>query len=170
MRALVLACLVLSASPAVSRTLTVPLLPQSSEVALRASAFGLFSMEGRFARFAGTLTYDPAAPERCAAAIRVDVASLMMAQAAPRATILGPEFMDVAQYPILSFEGRCDASGMVDGMLTMRGESHALRLRLSREGQQIIVTGGLRRAEWGMGARPFLVGPVIHIRVSTALS
>jgi polyisoprenoid-binding protein YceI len=143
---------------------TVPLSPASSKVHLRAYALGLVSLNGNFTRFDGTLRFDPADAASCTAALTVDVASLTMSNPTARAEIIGPEFLDAARFPTLRFEGKCDTTG-VDGMLMMHGVLRPVRLKMSWDRQDVTVVTSLRRADWGITAKPLLVGATVRIRV-----
>jgi polyisoprenoid-binding protein YceI len=148
---------------------TVSLAPASSEVHLRAYALGLVPFSGEFTRFGGVLHFDPTDAARCEAALTVDVDSLKMADAAARARILGPEFMDAARFPTLRFEGQCDQAG-VGGVLLMHGVTRPVRLKMSWNRQDVTVVTSIRRADWGITASPLLVGATVRIRVEAARS
>ncbi|MDQ2802327.1 MAG: YceI family protein [Pseudomonadota bacterium] len=170
MHHLALAVLLAAAAPADARARTVPITPQIGEVHIGAAALRLFSVGGRFTRFEGTLTYDPAELGRCSVALTVDVASLVSSSAvARREMILGPEFLDAARYPYLRFEGRCQGTE-VEGSLSMHGVTRPLRLEAEWQERRVVVSGRLLRALWGIGGRPLVVGPMIRIRVVAGLS
>ena len=100
---------------------TVRLAPPTATLALRAYAMGLLPIDSRFTRFDGSLTYDPAPPGRCTASLTAFTDSLENANPAMRETILGPEFLDAAHFPTLTFSGTCAAAEVVTGTLSLRG-------------------------------------------------
>lgn len=148
---------------------TVTLAPEDATLGLRAYALGLMPVEVRVGRFVGTLTYNPADPARCTVRMVADVASVETSNPDTRATLLGPEFMDVARFPTLTFTGICAPGDLVTGNLTMRGVTRPLELSLDWGQHRLIAHGQLRRALWGMSGRPFVVGPTIGIRMATKL-
>ncbi len=136
---------------------------------MRAYAMGFLPIDARLARFDGTLTYDPDQPGRCTAALTAEVASLETSDSAMRENILSPDFLDGARFPTLSFVGTCTASDTADGSLTLRGVTRPLAMQLAWSAHRLVGVGHVRRALWGMEAKPMMVGPVIRIRVTAAL-
>ena len=106
--ALLFAGLACSAQAAPRR---IPLSPPASEVAFRAYGAGLLPIDATFARFDGWLTYDPDDRASCQVELHVQVASMVTEDQAMRATIVGPDFMDAASFPDLTYTGSCGASG-----------------------------------------------------------
>jgi polyisoprenoid-binding protein YceI len=162
---------VLLFAPALARAAprTLALAPDDATFGLRAYALGLMPVDARVSRFAGTLTYDPAAPGRCEVRMTAEVASVETGDPGTRETILGPDFMDAARFPTLSFTGVCSAADTIAGNLTMRGVTRPLALTLDWRAHRLVAHGALHRADWGMGARPFAVGPTIGVRVAATL-
>ena len=154
--------------PGVAADISVALTPGSSTVAFRAYGLGLFPLDGQFARFHGRFTYDPAAPAHCSVMLQVDVPSLAM-DPTYGGMVLGPEFLDAARFPGLAYQGTCDADAM-NGLLTMHGVSRPFALTLDRGRNEVTAVGSLRRADWGMTARPLLGGSTVRITVTVPLS
>lgn len=153
--------------PVKAQPRSVALVPPSSQVEFRAYGLG-FPIDSNFTAFQGTLSYDPTDRARCEAWLTATVASLVAPRANIRDGIVGPDFLDAASFPTLHFAGRCDASGLT-GMLTMRRITRPLRLTVACEPHRLTVQGVLRRADWGITAKPLLVGGAVRIRVTTAL-
>ncbi|MBO0712167.1 MAG: YceI family protein [Acetobacteraceae bacterium] len=143
------------------------LAPPDTEIGLRAYAIGLMPIDGAFSRFRGAITLG--GQGRCSVDLTVEVASLVGPRASVRDDIVSPEFLDAPTYPMLQYRGTC-GDGLVQGELTLRGQTHPLRLTLKQEQQRLVATGDIRRAEWGMTARPFAVGSSVRIRVSVAVA
>lgn len=146
----------------------VPLAPGGSTVAIRIFGLGLLPFDGRFGRFQGVLRYDPDNHARCSVALQVDVASLSMSSDAMTETVSGPDFLNAARYPALIYEGACGPDGMA-GALTMHGVTRPLGLALDWNGDAVEAVGRLRRADWGMTARPLLGGKSVRITVKVRL-
>jgi polyisoprenoid-binding protein YceI len=147
---------------------SVELLPNTSKVAFRAYGFGLFPLDGNFTRFRGRFTYDPAAPTHCSVTLQADVGSLDMTPSTAGETVLGPDFLDAARFPMLAYEGTCGPEGLT-GQLTMHGVTRPLTLTLDRRANGITAVGRLLRADWGMTARPLLGGSTVRITVTVPL-
>jgi len=159
-----LVLLLIAAAPARADPFT--LLPPGSRVELRAYGLGLIPFDGKFTRFHGWIRYDPAAPKACEVALEIEAASLEMSESTIRDGITGPEFMDVTRFPDLAFHGGCEGDSIA-GSLLLHGQTHPFSLDFEggRSGKTLIVSGRLRRAEWGMTARPFTARSTVRIRV-----
>lgn len=169
MRPALLALFLFAATCAEAAPRTVRLEPASTTVAIRAYAIGLVPIDSRFTRFDGTLTYDPATPGTCAATLRIVAASLETANSERREMILGPDFLDAPRFPELRFEGRCNGPDELSGLLNLRGITQPLTMTLSWAAHDIRAQGAMRRALWGMTAKPFIVGPTIRLSVAVTL-
>lgn len=162
MRLLPLILLLCAAIPA--RSEEIVLGPPATDVAIRAYGIGLFPYDGKFTRFHGVMQYDPKQPGKCQVMLEIDPSSLNMSSPSVTERVIGPDFMDVAQYPEMAFSGACQGEE-VAGMLTMHGQTHPLSLELHREGARMTATGRMLRAEWGMTADWLTVGRTIRIQV-----
>ena len=151
--------------PAPIRLAPIRLAPPATEVGFRAYAFGMVPIDGTFTRFQGQLGLDAGLPGACLVDVSIDTASLFIADRETRDDVISPAFLDAGAYPAMIYRGRC-AEGGVRGELTLHGQTHPLLLNLAREDDRLIATGIIRRAEWGITARPILAGPTVRIRVS----
>jgi len=158
----------LQAPPAGAATHTLALQPRSAQVSFRAYGLGIVPIDGQFTRFNGVLVLDPADPAVCQLDVQAEAASLQMPDAGMTQDALGPELLDVDHHPAFSYSGRC-GDGQVRGTLLLHGIRRPLLLTVARDGGRWIATGRMRRAEWGMGARPLLAGPEVRIQFSAAL-
>jgi polyisoprenoid-binding protein YceI len=147
---------------------SVELLPGRSTVAFRAYGFGLLPLDGQFTRFRGRFTYDPDAPTHCSVTVQADVASLAMTPTTAGETVLGPDFLDAARFPALAYDGVCSPEGLT-GQLTMHGVTRPFTLTLDWRAAAVTAVGRLRRADWGMTARPLLGGSTVRITVTVPL-
>jgi polyisoprenoid-binding protein YceI len=155
--------------PAGAAARTHALTPANAVVAIRTYGMGLLPLDGNFTRFDGKLTYDAGDRRDCRVSLQVDVASLAMTNSAIRDTILGPEFMDAAQFPTLRFTGACQDDGIA-GELLMHGVTRPFALSLEHDPTRLTAEGRLRRADWGMTARPLVGGSTVRITVSVRLA
>ena len=144
--------------------------PPESQVAFRAYGLGLLPIDASFTRFDGWLTYDPDDSGTCRVELRVQVASLTTEDASLRGTIVGPDFMDAAGFPVLSYTGSCQAPGNLEGMLAMHGVTRPFALSLAWDRDGVVAEGRLLRADWGMTAMPLLGGRTVRIRVTVPLA
>jgi polyisoprenoid-binding protein YceI len=168
-RAPILLALLALAAPAGATPQTMALAPPAAEIGLRIWGMGLLPLDFAFGRFGGTLAFDPERPGACRVELAIEAASLAGGDASVRDHIVSAEFLDAARFPRLAYRGDC-ATGRVAGALTMHGETHPLALVLEADRTRLVATGELRRAEWGMTARPLMGGSTIRIRVSLPLT
>lgn len=147
---------------------SVELLPGHSTVAFRTYGLGLLPLDGQFAHFHGRFTYDPDAPTHCSVTLQAEVASLAITPATFGEMVLGPDFLDAAQFPALAYHGACSADGLT-GVLSMHGVTRPFSLTLDWEKSAVAAVGQLLRADWGMTARPLLGGSTVRIAVAVPL-
>ncbi len=165
----VLLTLLLAPAAASSPPAPIRLVPPATEVGFRAYAFSMVPIDGTFTRFEGQLGLDPGVPGACSVAVTIGTASLFIADRETRDDVISPAFLDAGTYPTMIYRGRC-AEGGVQGNLTLHGQTHPLLLTLAREDDRLIATGIIRRADWGITARPVVAGPTVRIRVSIPAS
>jgi polyisoprenoid-binding protein YceI len=134
-------------------------------VEIRTYGLGLLPVDGRFTRFHGRFSYDPANHAVCSVALRVDVTSIATDSATAGEMMLGPDFLDATRFPELAYDGACGATGLT-GMLTMRGVTRPFGLTLDWGKHVVTAVGRLRREDWGMTARRLLVGSTVRITVT----
>ncbi|HTI79935.1 MAG TPA: YceI family protein [Acetobacteraceae bacterium] len=147
----------------------IAIAPPSSEVEFRAYRLGVIPLDGSFREFGGWLSYDPDRRGRCEVHLAINAASVSVPEELMRGMVAGPEFLDVARFPSLTYSGTCDADG-VSGALTMHGVTGAFRLELTWMADKVQAEGHFVRADWGMTALPLLAGRTIRIRVVIPLT
>ena len=145
----------------------LPLGPSTARIGFRAYALGILPIDGAFSRFEGTLALDgDAGPELgCRITLRIEVASLELADPDIRADMLSPNLLDAARYPALAFEGACHGPAIV-GILTLHGVSRPLALAVTRREDKMVAEGSLLRTEWGITGRPLLAGRTVRLQVT----
>jgi len=152
----------------------VALAPAVAVVEMRAYGMGLLPIEGKFTRFHGVARYDPSQPHKCQIMLEIDPSSLEMSNAAIRDRVIGPDFIDVARFPTMAFDGACADQSVtgnqsVTGTLSLHGQTHSLVFAVERADGRLHATGDLHRDLWGMVNDPILVGHTIRIRVDLPL-
>lgn len=157
------------AFPTLAAPRTVALNGSGTRVDFRAWGMGLVPIDGTFTRFQGTLTYDPDDRTSCRVNLAVEVPSLVMRDPDRLAEILSPVFLDAAAYPRMHYEGACRDGGAIDGALSMHGVDHPLSLALSWQTDALKAVGDVVRAEWGITAKPMMVGRTVRILVNARL-
>jgi polyisoprenoid-binding protein YceI len=149
------------------------------------SHLGMFSSQGQFRRFRGTILLDANHPEWTRISVNVDSASADMSSQEETAMLQSPDFFDVQKYPDVHFnstsvEPVAPNRYVVRGQIEIRGITQPLILDAKLVGQhhdptlgaqvaQFVVTGTLQRSAFGMTAdRSFIsdkVGITINARV-----
>lgn len=144
------------------------LTPPQTQVAIRINVVGLVPVDGTFDRFAGWLDRDPARPGVCQIQLRIETTSLSTSIETVREEAIGPGFLDSARFPTIAFEGACEGNA-IQGQLDMHGVTRPFALTVDGSGPLSVAAGDLRRSEWGMEERRWLVGETIRITVTTPL-
>jgi len=163
---------------------TYALDPRYARIGFSVSHMGLFSSEGRFARFNSQLTIDPAHPEGTRIAVRIDAGSVSMASDEGMAMLLSPAYFDVAKYPAIRFKSTAITAGAPDdytilGELEMRGITRPVRLAARLVNRQRDPAGGetidfevsgiLHRSEFGMVADTSFIADEIALNIIARL-
>jgi len=156
------------AVPAGGAPLLLSLTPQSAQVVFRAYGLGFLPIDGAFTRFAGTLHLDSNDAAACRVDLRAEAASLQMPEPAMTRDALGEDLLDVTRHPAFAFDGAC-RDGRLQGSLLLHGVTRPFALTVVVANGMWVATGTMRRADWGMGARPMMAGPEVRLRLSAAL-
>ena len=154
--------------PARAEPQALPLHPGQAAVGFRAYGLGFLPIDGQFTRLSGTLVLDAADPALCRIEVRAETASLEMLDADITADAQGPDLLDVIRFPTFEYSGTCTGT-QLDGALLLHGVRRPLQLQIMRERNRWSASGPMRRADWGMGARPNLAGPEVRIRFTVTL-
>jgi polyisoprenoid-binding protein YceI len=105
--------------------------PEASEVAFRATS-RLMNADGRFSRFAGDVTVDPADLNTARVTVRVEAASLDTGITMRDRHLRSEDFFHVEKFPAITFESlRVEGAGrrlLVVGRLTLRGVTREVRV------------------------------------------
>ncbi|MFT3811702.1 MAG: YceI family protein [Micropepsaceae bacterium] len=139
---------------------------------------GVMPVEGGFTRFIAVITIDENAPQDARAVVKVDANSLQTNESDWVADLKGPDFFDTAAYPefgFASYAAYVEGPGLLrlDGMLTLRGRSKPISLRVRYEapdapgGPAAIDAGAeVERADFGMDAYDLVLSDEVEIAVS----
>lgn len=144
------------------------LAPGTVQVGFRAYGLGIITIDGQFTRFGGTLTLDDANPAICQIELNADVASLRMPKQAMTDDALGADLLDAAHFPDFRYDATCTGNRL-SGMLLLHGVSRTLAMDVERAPGVWRAAGPMKRADWGMGARPLIAGPEVRISITAGL-
>lgn len=168
-------CCYLAGAAAVA-ALFVPLMASAAPVSLTLSPADMLaqthsramfvSVTGTFRQLAGTLDFDPATGA-CHVDVTFQVESLQLPNALIRSQTMSAGFLDPAQYPQQHYIGDCQGN-MLNGNLTMRGETHPFDMVVTRQFSGTKLTslhlqGALNRYEWGLSGLSMTVGKMITV-------
>jgi len=103
--------------------------PVYSNVGFSIVKWSVLKEEGVFRDFAGTLDYDPAAPERSRIDVVVRSASLDTKDEDRDRMVRSDDFLDAARYPTMEFHSTSVQNGVVSGNLTIHGVTRRVQFR-----------------------------------------
>ena len=119
-----------------------------SFIEFRIKHLGYSWLYGRFNRFSGELSHDPADPSANRISVSIDPASIDTNHAERDKHLRNPDFLDVEKYPDAGFESTGytgDAeSGTLEGMLTLHGVTKPISIDLRKIGEGKDPWGGYR--------------------------
>ena len=126
-------------------------------------------VRGRFEKIAGTINA-AREPGECSVDITIDISSIGTQNTRRDEDLQGPDYFDVKKFPAMTYRGRGVRRGLgntwiMDGSLTMHGVTKEVPLTFTFKGlfpnmpanqparAAFHGTAGVKRAEFGMGAR-----------------
>ena len=119
-----------------------------SFIEFRIKHLGYSWLYGRFNRFSGEFSHDPADPSANRISVSIDPASIDTNHAERDKHLRNPDFLDVEKYPDAGFESTGytgDAeSGTLEGMLTLHGVTKPISIDLRKIGEGKDPWGGYR--------------------------
>ena len=134
--------------------------PAQSEIAFVSKQMGV-PVQGKFARFDGTINVDPAKPESGKVAFIVDLGSVSIGTPETLIELKKPEWFDTGKSPSASFQStsiRLLGAGKVDvvGKLTIKGISKEIHvpMTLVQQGDTLKANGEftIKRLDYKIGA------------------
>lgn len=136
-----------------------------SAISFKIKHLTISNVKGTFDDFAGTFTFDPAAPTGGAVEAVIQVASVSTGNEKRDEHLRAPDFFDAAQFPTITFKSTGLAmtsatEGVLKGSLTMHGVTREVTLALVFNGAikdpwgndkaGFSATGKLDRTEFGL--------------------
>lgn len=118
-------------------------------------------VRGHFSRFDGTVDFDELNPVNSSVKVNIDASSIDTRDERRDAHLMSPDFLDVANYPTLTFVSRQievidDHHGRLIGDLTIRGVTREVVLDVEYNGQSkspwgtVSATTKINRKDWGL--------------------
>ena len=143
--------------------------PSHADLSFRVSHLGFSMYTARFATFDAKLAFDPANPGKNSVTATIDARSLTLPTppAGFKDTLLGPQWLDAAKYPTITFrstkvEPTGPASARITGELTLHGVTKPMMLDAKYNGGRAGIdmdpharigfsaTGSFRRSDFGV--------------------
>ncbi len=122
----VVAAIVSTALPASAADYVFDIKGQHASIGFRVKHLGYSWLTGRFDKFDGTFSYDPANPAASKVSVEIDTASISSNHAERDKHLRGPDYLDSEAYPKATFvstevipEG--DNKAKIKGNFTLRG-------------------------------------------------
>lgn len=121
--------------------------PAQSQIGFTYAQMGV-SMDGRFAKFGGTLSFNPAKPEAAKASLDVQLASIDAGSPDANGEVAGKAWFDTAHFPVAHFEATSIKSlggnrYQISGKLGIKGRTRDISAAatLTPQGKQALVEG-----------------------------
>lgn len=150
------------------------------------TSLGMFSTEGRFARFEGQLLLDPDHPEQTRIDVTIDGSSVEMPLDDEVSMLRSPDYFDTARYPTERFvsssiQTLSPSRYLVHGTLQIRGVANPQDLDAMMTERHVdpaahiqwadfVVTGQMRRSAFGMVADQTMVSDAVHLKIRIRLT
>lgn len=135
---LAVAVMAAAATPAARAAETYTIDPVHSTVGFSVPHMMVSSVKGVFTDYEGTIQFDPQAPEQTSINVVIQAASIDTRVKDRDTHLRSPEFLDTAQFPLITFVSRFvkkSADGyLVTGDLTIHGVTRSVDLPLSFSG------------------------------------
>lgn len=148
-----------------------PLVAEKSSVSFTSKQMGV-AVDGRFRKFAATLSFDPARPMAASAKIDIDLASIDAGSKDADDEVVGKQWFNVRTFPTASFVSssvkalggdRYEAVGKIS--IKGRAQDAALPFTVKQDGATATFDGGfvLKRLDFAIGEGPWAdVGTVAN--------
>jgi polyisoprenoid-binding protein YceI len=166
-------------APSVARTQTWQIDPMHSAAQFSVRHLGISTVRGQFEKLSGSVTYDPAAPDKTSISASIDANSVNTRVEMRDSDLRSPNFLDVAKYPTLTFKSkRIDHSGSgtlkVIGDLTIHGVTKEVTLDVDGPTPPIkdpmgnarmgaSATTKINRHDFGVNGAPAMAGDEVLI-------
>jgi len=125
-----------------------------ASIQFRAKHLGFSWLTGRFNKFEGEFSYDPAAPENTTIEVRIDPASIDSNHAERDKHLREEDFLHVQRYKTAKFVGTgletlSDGKMVMNGELTLHGRTKPIQIQVSEIGEGKDPWGGYRHGFTG---------------------
>ncbi len=156
--------------------------PSHTRIAYAIDHMGLSVMQGRFARFDGTLALDVNDLPASKVSVSIDMNSIDSGVPKLDEHLQSPDFFDVAKFPTMQFEStKVEGSGnqfKVTGNLTLHGVTKPVTLDVSMRTVAVhpmrkvpaagfVARAEIKRADFGIAIYPGMLGDTVQIRIDT---
>ena len=120
-----------------------------SAVTFKVKHMMVSNIRGAFTDFEGSFSFDPDAPEKSSVQVEIQVASVTTANEGRDEHLLGDEFFDVADHPLMRFESTKlvhtdDDEFILHGNLTLHGVTKPVELEVEYIGTVVDPWGNTR--------------------------
>jgi polyisoprenoid-binding protein YceI len=179
---IVLVALLGAATTAGAAPIRYTLDPPHTQVLFSWDHLGYSHPSGQFGQVQGTLVYDADRPSESSVRVSIPVQSLYTHVPALDEQLLGPQFLDAAKYPTITFISTkvraLDKNRfVVDGDLTVHGATHpvTLNVTLNKTGRYPMIdapalgfaaTTTFDRSLFGVGEGIPMVGDALQVTIS----
>lgn len=170
-------CALLVSSAAQAQTWQIDPMHSAAQFSVR--HLGISTVRGQFEKLSGTVTYDPAVPNKTSVSVSIDANSVNTRVEMRDNDLRSPNFLEVAKYPTITFKSkRVDPSGpgklKLVGDLTIHGVTKEVTLDVdgptppikdpmgnSRMGASAGTT--INRRDFGVNGAPAMAGDEVVI-------
>ncbi|MCM2249146.1 MAG: YceI family protein [Geothrix sp.] len=176
-----LASLALAALPAMAQDV-YKIDPVHSEVSFKVGHL-LAKTSGRFTKFSGTITVDPANLSKSSVEVIIEAASITTDNEARDKHLKSPDFFDVEKFPTITFKSTSVkevAKGKLEvaGDFTMHGVTKRISFPITNAGTQAGMQPGsvvagfidgaltLNRNEFGIKTYPGVIGEIVAVSLN----
>lgn len=120
-----------------------------ASINFKVSHLGYSWLEGRFNKFDGQFSYDPANPDSSTVEVNIDTTSVDSNHAERDKHLRSDDFLDVAKYPTASFKSTGfkvgeNGTAVLSGELTLHGVTKPVEIAISKIGEGKDPWGGYR--------------------------
>ena len=148
MLGLVLVVGMMSSAPLMAVDYVIDKKGQHASVNFKVSHLGFSYITGRFNDFEGSFSHDASNPSASKVSVTINARSLDTNHAERDKALRSENFLDVAKYPTITFEGTEYVAGSdgdkLMGVLTMHGVTEAVTIDVNHVGEGADPWGGYR--------------------------
>ncbi|MBX9725788.1 MAG: YceI family protein [Rickettsiales bacterium] len=159
--------------------------PSHTSVNFGISHLGFSTYQGRFNTIAGSLNFDPKAPEQSTLTVTIDAASIDTNHAELEGKLKSADWFDTAKFPTATFTSTSitkltDTTGKLTGDLTLHGVTKPVTLDVTFNGAGnnpfanvpqlgFSAKGSIKRSDFGISQYLPAVGDEVSIMIESEL-